>query len=160
MKKNTHFDSFLQLSAEMTGYTNTDLMGTGEAYCYYEKFTEIIDDSICQELWTKSNKIWKAHKSESKKEEAIRKELLSHPKYGPLLRSLIKLWYLGQWDELSSDWREKYGNSLKDVNFIVSSNSYKQGLVWNAIGAHPMGAKQPGFATWSNPPLSPDFESQ
>ena len=159
MKNSKHFDSFLQLSAEMTGYTTTDLLGTGVAYLYYKTFTEIVDDAICQELWTKSNKIWKAHTSDAKKEEAIRNELLSHPKYGPLLRSLIKLWYLGQWDELSSAWREKYGNSLKDVNFIVSPDSYKQGLVWNAIGSHPMGAKQPGFATWSNPPLAPDFES-
>ena len=159
MKNQKSFDSFLQLSAEMTGYSTTDLLGTGVAHEYFNTFKDIVSESIRHELWDISNKIWKTHKDESKKEEAIRIELLSDVKYGPLVRNIIKLWYLGQWDELSSAWRERYGSSTKDVNFIVSPDSYKQGLVWNAIGAHPMGAKQPGFATWSRPPAAPDKES-
>lgn len=155
MKKQEPFDSFLQLSAEITGYSETDLLGTGLADSYFKTFTEIVEDSICKDLWTRSNKIWKKHESEEEKEEAIRKEMLSDPKFGPIVRNMIKLWYLGQWDELPAAWRENYGNSPKDVNFIVSPDSYKQGLVWDAINAHPMGAKQPGFATWSSPPEPP-----
>lgn len=141
----------------MTGYSETDLLGTGLADSYFKTFTEIVEDSICKDLWTVSNKIWKGQKSETGKQEAIRKELLSDPKFGPVVRNLIKLWYLGQWDELPAAWREDYGNSPKDVNFIVSPDSYKQGLVWDAIKAHPMGAKQPGFATWSSPPEPPSI---
>jgi len=156
MKSETPFDAFLKLSAEMTGYSETDLLGTGLADSYYETFTEIVDESICLDLWRTSNKIWKKNTSEEEKEAAIRRDLLSDPKFGPIVRSLIKLWYLGQWNELPGDWRENYGNSPNDVNFIVSPDSYKQGLVWDAIKAHPMGAKQPGFATWSGPPDPPD----
>ena len=159
MKKRKPFDSFLQLSAEITGYSATDLLGTGLAEVYFDTLKDIVGESNCKELFAKSDKIWKAHESEDQKEQAIRYELISHPKFGPVLRSLIKLWYLGQWDELSSAWREKYGNSLKDVNFIISPDSYKQGLVWDAIGAHPMGAKQPGFATWSFPPQPHDVDT-
>lgn len=149
------FNSFLRLSAEMTGYSETDLLGTGLADSYFKTFTDIVDESICLDLWKSSNKIWKKYTSEEEKETAVRQDLLSDPKFGPLIRSLIKLWYLGQWDELPRDWQENYGNSPKDVNFIVSPDAYKQGLVWDAIKAHPMGAKQPGFATWSGEPDPP-----
>jgi hypothetical protein len=27
-----------------------------------------------------------------------------------------------------------------------------EGLVWDAIGSHPQGAKQPGYASWALPP--------
>lgn len=160
MKDKKQFNSFLRLSAEITGYSETDLQGTGLARDYFCTFTKIIGELICKELWKRADSIWNKNYPEDEKEKAMRYELFSHPKFGPVLRSLIKLWYLGQWDELSAAWREKYGNSPHDVNFILSADSYKQGLVWDAIGAHPMGAKQPGFATWSFPPEPPDFEAK
>lgn len=36
--------------------------------------------------------------------------------------------------------------------FVVSPAAYTEGLVWRAIGAHPAGAKAPGYASWAQPP--------
>ena len=35
-------------------------------------------------------------------------------------------------------------------------STYAQGLVWNAIGAHPQGAKMPGYGSWALPPTIPE----
>ena len=158
MDSEKQYKAFLNLSAEVTGYTSTDLLGTGVAWDYFDTFTKIVGEDICFDLWKVSETIIHKHADADKKEEAIRLKLLSSDKFGPLVRNLIKLWYLGQWDELPNYWRETYGTSLLDKDTILSGNSYKEGLVWSAIGAHPMGAKQPGFGTWSDPPELPDLE--
>ncbi len=159
MKTKDDYESFLQLSAVITGYQRVDLLGTGVAWDYFTSFCSIVGKSISDELWQKSSKLLKRHKSnEEKLEKAIRVELLSDNKFGPLVRNLIKLWYLGQWDELPAHYRVTYGTTSKDVSHILSGDSYKEGLVWEAIGAHPMGAKQPGFGTWSSPPKPPDID--
>ena len=59
--------------------------------------------------------------------------------YPDLIINIIALWYVGGW-----------GQGFDQV--VVSADGYREGLVWDAIGAHPMGAKQPGFDTWSEPP--------
>lgn len=59
---------------------------------------------------------------------------------GPLAKALIRLWYLGLWT--GADGRER----------VASPRAYREALVWDAIGAHPMGAKQQGFGAWAMPP--------
>jgi len=54
---------------------------------------------------------------------------------------------------MADDWIKYYG-STNNVDFIVSAESYVNGLVWPAIGSHPMGAKQEGFGTWAFKPPS------
>jgi hypothetical protein len=82
----------------------------------------------------------------------IRSRYLSSEKFGPLARSLIQLWYVGQWVPLPQAWRRSFGASRFDVSRIVSVLAYKEGLVWDAIGAHPAGAKQQGFGSWADVP--------
>lgn len=71
---------------------------------------------------------------------------------GPVARNTIVLWYLGQWDALPREWRDRHGASPRDVSHVVSADAYAAGLVWRAIRAHPMGADPPGFGSWANPP--------
>jgi hypothetical protein len=59
----------------------------------------------------------------------------------PLDAAVVELWYLGLWRGL-----------MGTENRVVSARAYREGLVWDAIGAHPMGAKQQGFAAWAAPP--------
>ncbi|NNH33825.1 hypothetical protein C9413_32005, partial [Rhizobium sp. SEMIA 4085] len=40
---------------------------------------------------------------------------------------------------------------------VVSPDAYIEGLLWKAIGAHPAGAKGPGFGSWAFPPKIPDL---
>jgi hypothetical protein len=78
--------------------------------------------------------------------------VLDDPDLGPVARNTIVLWYLGQWDELPREWRNRHGASPRDVSRVVSPDAYAAGLVWRAIRAHPMGADPPGFGSWANPP--------
>ena len=58
----------------------------------------------------------------------------------------------GTWEALSEEWHAAYDGNLQDMTRVVNTAAYREGLVWDTIGAHPQGAKQPGFATWSFPP--------
>ena len=82
--------------------------------------------------------------------------LLDDPDFGPVARNLIVLWYTGQWVQLPREWRQRHGANPNDVDLILSADSYTEGLVWDAIGVHPQGAKAPGFATWVSPPTRSD----
>lgn len=68
-------------------------------------------------------------------EHLIRTEILDKSVIGALARSVIKMWYLGSWN-----------------GDILSGEGYVQGLVWDAVDAHPQAAKQQGFGVWAFPP--------
>ena len=55
------------------------------------------------------------------------------------------LWYLGQWDQLPRDWRDRNGASPADIARVASAAAFRAGLVWPAVGTHPTSAKAPGF---------------
>ena len=35
---------------------------------------------------------------------------------------------------------------------VVSADAYQAGLAWGLAGAHPQGARQPGYGSWALPP--------
>jgi len=143
------FDLFLSLSTELTGFELIRLLGTGMQLTYFDIVCDRTGKDNSDLLW----KEWKMVQSKADDiEEAIRVRILSHPQLGPMARNIITLWYLGQWNQMPATWRSNYGSQPSDVTQIISGESYKEGLVWMAIDAHPMGAKQPGFDSWSAPP--------
>lgn len=153
--KQQHLEQFLELSILLTGFSRTELLGTGMLIDYCHWLDNILGKKINQEFFERIEQVLKKVNNHPKDAKPIlREELLSDPKDGPIVRNIIKLWYLGQWEPLSKDWMNQYGGTVKsfDGNHIISSEAYIEGLVWIAIGAHPMGAKQPGFGTWSSPP--------
>jgi hypothetical protein len=44
--------------------------------------------------------------------------------------------------------------------FVVSPAAYTEGLMWRAVGAHPAGAKAPGYASWTRPPDIDEYKAQ
>lgn len=124
-------DVFLALSAALTGYSVAELQGTGIAEDIAEKMFLQKGTALCEQL----SHLWQ----ETEDPEAI----LHDPQVGPMARELIAAWYTGQW-----------GNSLYATNDTISSQAYIQALVWKAVQAHPMGAKQQGFGTWA---YAPDY---
>jgi len=151
MKTKRDFENFLNLSVMLTGFSKVDLLSTGLAEQYFDTICSIIEGKICNRLWSKSSDIMKeVRKDQAVQDEIIREQLMSHSEFGPVVRNIIKLWYLGQWEA-----SPVFGDAKGNVDRIISSSSYKEGLVWVAIGAHPMGAKQPGYGTWSSPPKPP-----
>ena len=70
-------------------------------------------------------------------------QLLDHAKFGLLGRCILKLWLLGAWYD------PKTPHTLCKV---VSSQAYKESLVWRAMQSHPMGYSMLPFGHWSQEP--------
>lgn len=164
---------FVKFSATVTGFSEFDLWGTGQAEAYYGTV-------MAQEG-----------------PEALRRAISSDPSAvpaDPVVKSIIKLWYVGVWygPELTGrvdvaawtapgrsgakpavpdDSRPEEslpgqaapgeqqagedragGSEDRTPPFVVSPDAYTEGLLWRAIGAHPSGAKAPGYGSWANPP--------
>ncbi|MDA5558663.1 hypothetical protein [Shimia sp. MMG029] len=141
------FEAFLTISAVLTGYSVAELQGTGCAPEYWTQFQQVLSDDVCASFLAGA-----AELSCQDSDKVVRDFFLSDPCHGPVARALVQLWYLGQWSPLPQDWTDMYGASRFDTARILSSRAYKEGLVWDAIGAHPMGAKQQGFGAWALEP--------
>ncbi len=162
MADSNPMEAFLSLSALLTGYTKTDLLATGLAGQYYDKLSSIVDEDICGALWTATREAMKGLGIRPKvAERRIRKLVLSNAMLAPLAINIIAMWYLSSWSQLPQAWRSLYGAKANDVDHVISAEAYQEGLVWQAIGAHPQGAKQQGYGAWGLPPpwkLSPPWK--
>jgi hypothetical protein len=140
-------DSFVALSAALTGFREVDLWGTGQAERYLDEVIATVGDALVARLLVTGD--------EALRTGRLQKLVMDDPDLGPVARNVIVLWYLGQWNALPHEWRNRNGASPLDVPRVISADAYSSGLVWTAIGAHPMGAKPPGFGSWANPPSIP-----
>ncbi len=129
------YDDFLEFSVALTGFSRLDLEGTGVGREYLKKASQEAGESTVGSLAT----AWREVALSANPNEEMRRRVLSDETLGPLARQIIKMWYLGVWQ-------------VGDNGVPVSAEAYTQGLVWDAIGAHPMAAKQQGFASWFFPP--------
>jgi hypothetical protein len=134
----TPLERFVGLSAALTGFRAVDLWGTGRAEAHLELVLSVCGETLVAELLAADpeDTAW----------------LLADPDLGPIARNVIVLWYLGQWDQMPRHWRDRNGASPADVAGIPSAAAFRAGLVWRAIGSHPMSADPPGFASWATPP--------
>jgi hypothetical protein len=146
-------DRFLALSAEITAFTVFELRGTGVAKSYLDKADKVLGEPLMDSLLNAYQRIAAATQSGSvQRTELLRKALFGDEKLGPVARNVIKLWYIGIWFELPSAWTEKYGALENNVSEMVSALAYTEGLLWQAAGANPSGAKAPGYGSWAAPP--------
>ena len=152
-KEKNPAEPFLALSAILTGFEKVELLGTGLVEAYYNEVVSIVGKAYSDELWKTTTQIIEHYqKDEAQLEAAVRRDILASPLLGPIARNIIQMWYVGNWNELPQSWQEIYGVSPNDTTRVISSEAYEQGLVWDAIGAHPPAAKQPGFDSWHLPP--------
>ena len=154
MNKSTQIDYFYKLSEILTGYNLVVLYGTGQGEFYFTSLQDILGEELVTELLTEFELAF--NKSSSKRtkdlEAMIKKDLFANDKWGAVCKNIIKMWYMGNWYQMPTQWQQNYVNSTMDTYKVLSTNSYIQGLVWKAMGRHPKSAKQPGYATWSFPP--------
>lgn len=144
-------EQFLSLSVGLTGFDQAELLGTGLAQEYYQQVVSAIGEGISHELWTIAQNLTKH--ADADLDTAIRRDLMDSPKFGPIARNIIQLWYWGSWIELPKTWRYQYGtNPQQDETRFTSPAAYREGLIWKAMFTHPQGAKQPGFGSWSKKP--------
>ncbi len=86
------------------------------------------------------------------RERGVRSVVLADPVLGPFARAVLLLWYTAIWYPPDDDWSALCAGRPQDTEPIALGFAYTEGLVWKAIGAHPMTAKPTGFGTWSLPP--------
>jgi hypothetical protein len=138
---------FLQLSAGLTGFGRVQLLGTGMADEYLRTLEELLPAGVLDELLAAYDRA-----EDGGGEAAVASEILSDPKFGPIARNVILLWYCGTWTELPEAWRSAYGTSPLDTNRVVSAAAYQGGLQWVVAGAHPIGARPQGYGAWAVAP--------
>ena len=155
MNDSERIDYFYALSELLTGYDLVTLYGTGQGDRYFQTLNAIVGE------WTVGNLLdaFEALQMEAKGDAAalhrlVGSKLIADPQWGPLCKNINQMWYMGNWYQLPAAWRENYVWSEDDVDKVISAESYKEGLVWTAMGQHPKSAKQPGFGTWAFPPAN------
>ena len=132
-----YYDVFMAISESLTGFSVNELQATGLAEIYYRHILSHIEAATFIGFLDVSKKILENSYSRDQLKNAITAEILSDSATQEIAQSVITLWYMGTWE----------GAYINDL-------SYKEGLVWNVMHAHPPGAKQPGFKSWSVKPLN------
>ena len=155
-----HRRTFLQLSAEVTGYDEGDLEGTGLVDDYQALLAGQTGPVVTGQLLDAARRVL-AHPTQKGRDGAMRVDILASPILWPLVTSLIQLWYTGAWSSMTTSW---YALARVAVpagvtpgkSFVPSMESYIQQLAFRAAGAHPPGANPTGFGSWSIPPVFGD----
>ncbi|WP_077489883.1 hypothetical protein [Sinomonas mesophila] len=152
------FDEFLRLSAELTAFEETDLLGTGLAHQYLAKVRAACGDDVVVALLD----AYRAARADAEDDggrrdpilldRALRHRIFSDDRLGPVARNVVKLWFAGMWYGLPPEWTDRYGAHSAAETSTVTSASYQEGLLWRAIAANPPGAKAPGYGSWAEPP--------
>lgn len=132
-----YYDVFMAISESLTGFSVNELQSTGLAEIYYKYILGQIEAVTFTEFLNVSKTALENSYTQDQLNNAISAEILSNPATQEIAQSVITLWYLGTWE----------GAYVNDL-------SYKEGLVWNVMHAHPPGAKQPGFKSWSVKPVN------
>jgi hypothetical protein len=145
---------FLTVSSALCGFTETELLRTGMTSVYWAALVEKVGVGICGDFLAACAAAYAAASTEEDLPDSLQARVLNDAQCGPLARNLISLWYLGQWNALPRDWCDAYGCMMTEGTQILSSEAYKQGLVWPAFGGHPQGAKPTGWGSWAFPPLN------
>jgi len=157
-KRYDSVDDFVELSSELTGFSVAELEGTGLAESHFTEVRELVGERIFGRLLITWDKIRNESKSSKARQTGIHKEIFGSEwgdLLGPIALNIVRLWYLGNWFQMPREWRHKYGAAANDQTRVVSAEAYREGLVWDAICAHPTAAKQPGFGSWAFPPEDP-----
>lgn len=132
-----YYDVFMAISESLTGFSVNELQSTGLVETYYTHILHQIESVTFTEFLNISKDILENSTTQNQLNNAISSDILANPATQDIANSIITLWYLGTWE----------GAYVNDL-------SYKEGLVWNVMQAHPPGAKQPGFKSWGVKPVN------
>ena len=126
---------FLEISVHLTGFSKNELLGTGMLETYFNTVASNTNPQVVQLFYNEARRILRL-RNEDKITTEINLNLIPDSAYRGLAKNIITMWYMSNW-----------GSN------VVSAEAYKQGLVWDAANTHPPGAKQPGYGSWSEPPI-------
>lgn len=132
-----YFDVFMSISEALTGFSVNELQSTGLAETYYTHILRNLQAATFVEFLATSKNLFENSNNKAQLKEAIGLKIMKDPKLKDIAGKVITIWYLGTWE----------GAYVNDL-------SYKEGLVWNLMHAHPPGAKQPGYKSWAVKPVN------
>jgi hypothetical protein len=160
MSNAARLQNFLEFSAEATAFTVFELQGTGMVEDYMKTVDDVAGPAVLDALLEAYGRILAGASgaTPADRKAQMSREIMGDTRLGPIARNIIKLWYSGTWNKLPHSWSERFGTAPTDRTFVVSPSAYIEGLLWKAIGAHPAGAKAPGYGSWASAPRIPDFE--
>ncbi|UGA53087.1 MULTISPECIES: hypothetical protein [Dickeya] len=138
----TAFDDFMTLSALLTGFSQFELTGTGLAHDYFTwlqhnaagPFKQLLHDFAAQPNDDALRLNW------------LEATVLTSLTLGPIARSLLRLWYTGQWVPISPE--------PDAAAYFLSDAAWREALIWQAIHAHPQAIRQQEFGAWAEPPIA------
>jgi hypothetical protein len=165
-------EQFVAFSADVTGFTRFELQGTGQAQAYLDTVEKVLgtvlpppqkppppeippSEILDRILKLHADVTTKAAGNKEKLEKLLRERIFDKKELGPVVRNIVKMWFVGIWYELPKKWKKPYGIWPCDGTRVVSGPAYTEGLLWRAVGAHPSGAKAPGYGSWASPPRIP-----
>lgn len=153
---------FLQLSAEVTGYEEFELEGTGLVDEYLAILQGQLGPAVMRELGEATRHVM-SHKRTDARAHAMRIRILASPILWPVVAGIMQLWYLGSWTSMSAQWYQLAGFKTVPADVtpgktkVPSPQAYEQQLAYRGAGAHPPGAKPTGHGSWSIPPVFGDI---
>ncbi len=135
-------DIFYELSSALTDFDKIDLLGTGVGQEYLDELVRGAGEKHVKDLLTAAKKVGNSTAN-------IRKDIWDHARFGPMARNIVLMWYLGSWYPLSKSWHKKNRPDVEPVpEHVLSAGAYQEALWAPTVGAHPRGAKPPGFGSW------------
>lgn len=138
MEKPDAINQFLRISTYLTGFSEMELLGTGMLDTYYNVVVNQSAPAFTAAFLATAEQLMHDYRSDLPRlNAAIAAQLLPDSLFGGLAKNIITMWYMGSW-----------------AGGIISPQTYVQGLIWGVAGAHPPGAKQPGYGSWHELPLS------
>lgn len=150
---------FVEQCVVLTGFSEFDLHATGMGGLYLDTARQQVGHARFKKFLTSLAQ---------KKEIPLNPDHLD-PTDREIARAVAYLWYTGAWPRLAETVHTELwgsvaaaGQQKKPTNteFVVSPSSYVEGLVWHTFNGHPVGARPPGFGTWSVPPAEQPSKEQ
>jgi hypothetical protein len=139
-------DQFVNLSSALTGVSATQLKPQLDPIGIADQYLAMIQNSTSTVPPATLTSLLTTFDQQSAKlgsAEQAAAFVLADATLGPVARSIIKMWLLGTWYEPSNP-----GNAIQ----VVSSQAYKESLVWKVMQSHPMGYSMFSFGYWAEPP--------
>ena len=151
MNDQKRLDDFVALSSALTGVAAEQLKPDIDPIGIAGQYLAVVKKDHAAAL----DKVLAAltqQLSSGKTPAAAAAALLADATFGPLCRSIISMWLLGTW----YDPAKAEAGAMDAAQNVVSSQAYKESLIWKVMQSHPMGYSMFQFGYWSEqpPPLS------
>jgi hypothetical protein len=181
-------ERFMAFSAGATGFRVTDLWGTGQAEDYFETVLDEAGEALLRELledqatafgsaklgplarniiklwyagtWYELPPEWAAAFGAPLKRVPAPRQAGQPGPPGRQHRGRVMREHGLADGQGVTEQQGRQRTPARVASYVVSPAAYTEGLLWRAIGAHPAGAKAPGYGSWAQPPVIDGYDAR